>query len=86
MSVWLRPTSDRINPGASPVANRYVESGNRTGWIIFQRAPNDTYTGLPGFEGVGWNFRMFTGSGGGGQNVNSRLPYTVGEWTHIVVI
>jgi hypothetical protein len=85
MSVWLRPTSDRINPGASPVANRYVASGNRTGWVIFQRAPNETYAGLSGFEGVGWNFRMYTGTGGGGQDVTSRLPYTVGEWTHLVV-
>lgn len=84
VETWLRPLSDRVSPGAAPLANRYVSSGNRTGWVIFQRAPNESYSGLSGFEGVGWNFRVFTGAGGGGQNVNTAIPYTVGEWQHVV--
>src|SRR6185369_9676832 len=58
---------------------------NRTGWVLFQRAPNSTYTGVSGYEGVGWNFRMYSGSGGGGQDVVTSVPYTVGEWQHLVV-
>jgi len=27
---------------------------------------------------------MYTGTGGGGQDVNTSLPYTVGEWQHLV--
>jgi len=50
---WFLALSDRINPGASPVSNRYISSGNRSGWVMFQRAPNETYAGQPGFEGVG---------------------------------
>jgi hypothetical protein len=85
VEAWFRPTSDRQNPGACPVNNRYVASGNRTGWVFFQRAPNDTYSSVSGYSGVGWTFRMFTGLGGSGQDVTSNLPYTVGEWQHVVV-
>lgn len=85
VEAWFRPTSDRQNPGACPINNRYVASGNRTGWVFFQRAPNDTYSSVSGYSGVGWTFRMFTGLGGSGQDVTSQLPYTVGEWQHVVV-
>ncbi len=84
VEIWVKPTSDRQNPGASLINNRYVASGNRTGWVIFQRAPNDTYSGVSGYSGVGWTFRMFTGSGGSGQDVLTGIPYTVGEWQHLV--
>jgi hypothetical protein len=84
--TWLRPTSDRQNPGAAPVNNRYVNSGNRTGWVIFQRAPNTNYsTGVSGYSGVGWNFRMYSGLGSSGQDVLTGVPYTIGEWQHLVV-
>ena len=82
LEAWLRPTSDRQNPGAAPIANRYVKSGNRTGWTLFQRAPNSQSAGA---DGVGWNFRMYTGAGGGGQDVVTGVPYKVGEWQHLVV-
>jgi hypothetical protein len=83
--TWLRPLNDGQNPGASPVNNRYVSSGNRTGWVIFQRAPNATYQGVSGYSEVGWNFRMYTGSGGSGQDVITQVDYNVGEWQHLVV-
>lgn len=86
VEAWFRPTSDRVNPGACPINNRYVKSSNRTGWVFFQRAPNASYNGIAGNEGIGWNFRMYTGTGGGGQDVTSGPdhPYTVGEWQHVV--
>ena len=84
--TWLRPLNDRMNPGPSPVNNRYVGTGNRTGWVIYQRDPNDTYSGVPGgTEGVGWNFRMYTGNGSASQNVTTAVPYKLGEWQHLVV-
>ncbi len=84
--TWFRPTSDRQNPGAAPVNNRYVSSGNRTGWVIFQRAPNTNYnTGISGYSGVGWTFRMYSGLGSGGQDVLTDVPYNVGKWQHLVV-
>ena len=82
---WFRPTNDRQNPGPSPVNNRYVKSGNRTGWVIYQRAPNATYTGVPGYSGVGWTFRMYHGSGTSGNDVLTGNDYQVGEWQHLVV-
>lgn len=84
--TWLRPTSDRQNPGAAPVNNRYVNSGNRTGWVIFQRAPNTNYsTGISGYSGVGWNFRMYSGQGSSGQDVLTGVPSAIGQWQHLVV-
>ena len=84
--TWLRPTSDRQNPGAAPVNNRYVSSGNRTGWVIFQRAPNTNYnTSISGYSGVGWTFRMYSGQGSGGQDVLTDAPYSIGKWQHLVV-
>ena len=86
VEAWFRPTTDRISPGASPINNR-LSSGvsDRTGWIIFQRAPNQTYSTLSGFEGVGWNFRAYTHSGGDHTDLTSDVPYRVGEWQHMVV-
>lgn len=83
--AWFRPLNDRMSPGPCPVNNRYVASGNRTGWVIYQRDPNDTYSGVPGSEGVGWNFRMYTGEGTRSQNVVTGVPYKIGEWQHLVV-
>lgn len=86
MEVWLRPTSDRISPGAAPINNRYVKSGNRTGWVIFQRAPDASYSGYtPDYEGTGWTFRMYSGSGSGGQDVTTGVDWVPGQWQHMVV-
>ena len=53
LELWVRPTWDQIDTGEAPINNRYVSSGNRTGWVIFQRNPNDSYDGEPGASGVG---------------------------------
>lgn len=79
--AWLKPMRDRQG-GQAPVANRMVGGSGRTGWVIFQRNPNDTY---PAAEGHGWNFRMYSGVGGGGQDVTTGTDYVVGRWQHLVV-
>jgi hypothetical protein len=84
VELWVRPQLDRINPGAAVINNRKA-AGNRTGWVIFQRAPNDSYSGQSGYEGVGYNFRMYMGSGSSsGAQITTRVPYQVGEWQHLV--
>ena len=85
LETWLRPTSDRQNPGAAPINNRYVSSGNRTGWVIFQRAPDVSYAPSSGYSGVGWNFRMYDGFGSSGQDVTTGVDYQPGVWQHLVV-
>ncbi len=84
--AWLRPMRDQQG-GQCPVGNRYQNSGDRTGWVIFQRFPNTSYAGVPGInnEGHGWNFRMYSGSGTGGQSILTDYDYTVGKWQHLVV-
>jgi hypothetical protein len=79
--VWLRPRRD-LQGGQCPVNNRFVKGTGRTGWVIFQRNPNETY---PPSEGLGWNFRMYSGVGGGGQDVITGVPYKMNEWSHLVV-
>lgn len=83
--AWLKASNDRQNPGAAVVANRYISSGKRTGWVIFQRAPNTTYAGVDGYSGVGWAFRMYNGSNTGGSDATTDFPCAVGEWQHLVV-
>lgn len=83
--LWVRPASDRQG-GQCPVNNRWVGGTGRTGWVIFQRAPNRTYFDVPGInnEGHGWNFRMFTGAGNSGQDILTGTDYRIGEWQHLV--
>lgn len=84
IEAWLYPASDQSVGGMSPLANRYTQGANRQGWVFFQRKPNADYTeGEP----VGWNCRMFRGSGGSsGLDVTSLVPFEVGKWQHVVVV
>jgi len=84
--AWIRPMRDQQG-GQAVVNNRYVSSGHRTGWVIFQRNPNHSY---PASEGNGYNFRMYDGVTGSGQDILTDNPdiltnYVVGEWSHLVV-
>lgn len=82
--TWLRPMRD-LQGGQSPVNNRWVGltgGTGRTGWVIFQRNPSTNY---PASEGHGWNFRMYSGVGGSGQDVLTDVDYIVGKWQHLVV-
>jgi hypothetical protein len=75
IEFWAEPfaiTNDTAGP--SPLFNR-VSSGNRSGWVFFQRGPT-----------TGWNFRMYDGAEGnlgfdltGGSNAQD-------VWSHIVVV
>src|SRR4029079_14640393 len=86
MEAWLYPGSDQINSGQCPINNRYAYSGaQRDGWVIFQRAHDTSYSGKGGFEGVGWNFRMYN-LVGTGLDVTSQVPFQIGKWTHLVVV
>jgi hypothetical protein len=84
LELWVRPTWDQINNGEAPINNRYVSSGNRTGWVIFQRNPNASYDGEPGASGIGWTFRMYDGTGSSGQDVLTDTNYSVGDWQQLV--
>jgi len=88
LEFWARPTGDQMDPGPSPINNR-VANGitDRTGWVIYQRDPNDTYKGPPavsGESGVGWTFRMYQGNGSSSSDVLTGQPYIMGEWQHLV--
>ena len=71
IEFWARPTSSDNDD--VPVNNR-IGSGNRSGWVFFQRA-----------AATGWNFRMYDGNSsnlgwdltGGTSNLNA--------WSHVVV-
>jgi hypothetical protein len=84
LELWVRPTWDQVDTGEAPINNRYVHSGNRTGWVIFQRDPNTNYDGEAGSSGIGWTFRMYDGTGSSGQDVLTGLPYNVGDWQQLV--
>jgi len=88
VEAWFYPSSDQINGGQAVIMNRYSYSGvDRQGWVIFQRAQNDSYVGQGGYEGVGWNFRMFRGAGSSsGLDVVSGVPFQIGKWTHVVTV
>jgi concanavalin A-like lectin/glucanase superfamily protein len=70
VEFWGKPAASDNDD--APVSNR-VASGNRSGWVFFQRAP-----------ATGWNFRMYSGAGsalgfdltGGTSNLD--------EWSHVV--
>ena len=80
--TWLRPLKDS-NGGQAPVNNRWPKLGHRTGWVIFQRTPNLSYVQGAG-EGHGWNFRMYDGATGSGQDVLTDTDFVVGQWQHLV--
>jgi len=90
IEFWARPTGDQMNPGPCPINNRVANGiADRTGWVIYQRDPNDSYRtnsggAVSGESGTGWTFRMYTGTGSSGQDVLTGAPYTVGAWQHLV--
>jgi hypothetical protein len=70
VEFWARPTASDNDD--APVSNR-VASGNRSGWVFFQRAPD-----------TGWNFRMYNGSGSAfGWDLTGGTS-TLDDWSHVV--
>ena len=86
VEAWLYPASDQTGTGQAPIVNRYTVGANRQGWVFFQRRPDPSYT--PGDQGLGWNFRVFNGSGGSSplDTQTDLSPYQVGKWQHVVVV
>jgi hypothetical protein len=70
VEFWAKPASD--DGDSAPVANR-VSSGNRSGWVFFQRPAT-----------TGWNFRMYNGNGSGlGWDLTGGTS-TLNQWSHVV--
>jgi hypothetical protein len=75
IEFWVKPTTvvdDAVGP--SPVFNR-VSSGNRSGWVFFQRSPT-----------TGFNFGMYNGNSSTVGRSITGGPYTVGAWNHVVAV
>jgi hypothetical protein len=80
---WVRPTEEGKG-NAQCVFMNYTASGNRVGWVLWQRGSRAATSG-----DRGWNFRLYnangsnmliniiTGSGAGG--------YDVGQWQHLAI-
>ena len=70
IEFWARPTASDNDD--APVSNR-VASGNRSGWVFFQRAAE-----------TGWNFRMYNGVGSAlGWDLTGGTS-TLDDWSHVV--
>ena len=68
IEFWANPSASDNDD--APVSNR-VASGNRSGWVFFQRA-------------AGWNFRMYNGNGGGlGWDLTGGTS-NLNAWSHVV--
>ncbi len=79
VEAWVKPTVNGFGNAQCPIHNRAATQGdgggNRSGWDFFQRD-----------ETVGWQFRMFNGSGGTRVFDPQGGPYTVGQWHHLVAV
>ena len=84
---WLRPTEEGNGNAQCPFFNRdpYDTSGLRYGWDFFQRG-----SAASGASQVGWDFRMFNGTGKSGPTVKvfdiTGGSYTVGQWCHLAAV
>lgn len=75
IEFWANPANDVTDAlGPSPVFNR-VSSGNRSGWVFFQRS-----------AATGWNFNLYNGNGSEVGRSITGGAYTVGAWNHVVAV
>ena len=98
IEFWAKPATDVTDAlGPSPVFNR-VSSGNRSGWVFFQRS-----------AATGWNFNLYNGNILPRMTICGKCPefftkhearqyssqvglsitggsYTVGAWNHVVAV
>ena len=71
IEFWANPTGSDNDD--SPVSNRVASVPNRSGWVFFQRG-----------AATGWNFRMYSGVGGGlGWDLTGGTS-ALSSWTHVV--
>ena len=72
IEFWANPSASDNDD--APVSNR-ISSGNRSGWVFFQRAP-----------AVGWNFRMYDGNSSAlGWDLTGGTA-TLNAWSHVVAV
>src|SRR5262249_16203416 len=86
---WIYPVSDQGNPGMGVWCNRWTQTGNRQGWVMYKRAANTNAGAVtaPGGGGVGWEFRMYNDLDTGTHlDVQSQVPFTLGKWQHVAVV
>lgn len=71
IEFWANPSASDNDDAV--VSNRFA-TGNRSGWTFFQRS-----------AALGWNFRMYSGSGGAtGWDLTGGTA-TLNAWSHVVV-
>ncbi|MBB5350178.1 hypothetical protein HNR46_000399 [Haloferula luteola] len=82
---WVKPLAEGLGNAQCLVKN-HEPNGNRTGWVIWQRASNE---GSDQGGGFGWNLRLYNGNGNQATiNLTSGSGaggYTLGEWQHLAV-
>ena len=73
IEFWARPTA--TDGDDAPIGNRLGGTGPRSGWVFFQRGPT-----------VGWNLRMYNGSGTvSGWDITGGTA-TLNAWSHVVAV
>lgn len=79
IEAWVNPALEGQGNAQCPLHNRAATqndgNGDRSGWDFFQRDSS-----------VGWNFRMFNGSGSGRVFDITGGPYTIGAWSQLVAV
>ena len=87
VEAWLYPVSDQGNPGMGALCNRWTQTGNRQGWVMYQRGANTNVNAFSSGPGLGWEFRMYNDLDTGSHlDVQSLVPFTLGKWQHVVVV
>lgn len=73
IEFWARPTA--ADGDDAPIGNRLGGTGNRSGWVFFQRG-----------EAVGWNLRMYNGNGTvNGWDITGGTA-VLNAWSHVVAV
>ena len=86
LEAWLYPVSDQVSTGMGVLCNRFTQTENRQGWVMYQRAPDTNHCTSCG-PGVGWEFRMYNAVDSSGKlDVTSGVPFMLGKWQHVVVV
>jgi hypothetical protein len=78
IEFWARPTA--FDGDDAPVGNRVGGTGDRSGWVFFQRDP---VTG-PGTKG--WNLRMYNGQGTAVGWDLTGGSYSLNAWCHVAAV
>ena len=83
IEAWILPTIEGLNNAQAALFNRH-SSGNRQGWVLFQRS--SASGGNPNGTGYGFNFRMYNQNGSSQSIDITGGDYTVGQWAHVAVV